>query len=116
MPANFERAVAANSHNRAVHRGKNRLFFPRAKLKAFTRFYVHSISNYSIGRDAEFVRLQEASDRREQQFSAEHDTRFFRRACSQRYAGRPRGDAGPPKTRHRSKRAGRNSRLPPFRQ
>jgi peptidoglycan/xylan/chitin deacetylase (PgdA/CDA1 family) len=38
MPAIFERGAATNSYKRAMSRGKNRLFFPRAKLKAFTDF------------------------------------------------------------------------------
>jgi hypothetical protein len=45
--------------------GKNRLFFSRVKLKAFTPIYADTIRNYFIVFGVEFSRLQEAGDSRE---------------------------------------------------
>jgi hypothetical protein len=45
--------------------GKNRLFFPRLKLKALYRFYAHSIRNYSSVPGAQFTDLQKDRDRQE---------------------------------------------------
>ena len=86
MPAIFEVAAAANTYERPANRGKKRLFFPRAKLKAFTRFYAHSIRNYSLAPDAQFRCLQEASDRCGQQFSTEDYASSLLRARSDGHA------------------------------
>src|SRR5687768_16700851 len=45
--------------------GKNRLFFPRLKLKALYRFYAHSIRNYSSVPGAQFTDLQKDPARQE---------------------------------------------------
>src|SRR5687767_10175621 len=44
---------------------KNRLFFPRLKLKALYRFYAHSIRNYSSVPGAQLTDLQKDRARQE---------------------------------------------------
>jgi hypothetical protein len=75
------------------------LFFPRAKLKAFTSIYADTIRSYFIAFGVEFSCLQEAGDSREKYPGLEPVTGVSHRAwlvgCARRDA---RGHAGEYKT------------------